>query len=237
VRVECCATHFLLPLPLFRALNLRCLESAVESMNSLMHPEQNHNVLALPCYRRSLHNCHFTCPRGARTESRAVRSTWFAWTIPSEERRRSRFDSRRWVAVPPSCGRVCPGAPVSQPEQGGKAPSVAGHERILQHRLCRSLGPTLTRGLRACLQPSRVSSRAAAARRSRGVRLPDLKLAHRAGAAFLVGEPPVQALGSGPSAAPGRDAALASASQPPPACRYSPSMAALGLLRLLPWLP
>jgi hypothetical protein len=156
VRVECCATHFLLPLPLFRALNLRCLESAVESMNSLMHPEQNHNVLALPCYRRSLHNCHFTCPRGARTESRAVRSTWFAWTIPSEERRRSRFDSRRWVAVPPSCGRVCPGAPVSQPEQGGKAPSVAGHERILQHRLCRSLGPTLTRGLRACLQPSRV---------------------------------------------------------------------------------
>jgi hypothetical protein len=156
VRVECCATHFLLPLPLFRALNLRCLESAVESMNSLMHPEQNHNVLALPCYRRSLHNCHFTCPRGARTESRAVRSTWFAWTIPSEERRRSRFDSRRWVAVPPSCGRVCPGAPVSQPEQGGKAPSVAGHERILQHRLCRSLGPTLTRGLRASLQPSRV---------------------------------------------------------------------------------
>jgi hypothetical protein len=97
-----------------------------------------------------------TLAHRCRERGPSTTSTWFAWTIPSEERRRSRFDSRRWVAVPPSCGRVCPGAPVSQPEQGGKAPSVAGHERILQHRLCRSLGPTLTRGLRASLQPSRV---------------------------------------------------------------------------------
>lgn len=86
---------------------------------------KTNDVLALPCYRSSLHNRRFTCSCGLARAKRLDRPerpagpNWLDRPDWPEERRCSRTKCRGWLALPPRRGWVLPGTSASQPHQGG----------------------------------------------------------------------------------------------------------------------